>query len=219
MCRGGPCFYTGLSERAPGKVLCEADAESLRNYYYFYFPTKQWGRTALQATCQVWRLRAHLVRELPQLGLGARARVTLKRPARSSARRTECEVRRASVSTAGSVLPLRGREASRAPPDSGTHVILGGGHAQGLPWPRPRGSRPAVRCPGSRESRGVCRAAHGDGLEAVWAPPAVPSAPLLSPLHSFASWALLFANRDSAGNPDVCMDVWVRRSHISAGRC
>lgn len=44
----------------------------------------------------------------PTAGTGREgARVTLTRLVGSSARRTESEVRRASVSTAGSVLPLR----------------------------------------------------------------------------------------------------------------
>lgn len=29
-----------------------AESERLRNYYYFHFATRQWGGTALAATCQ-----------------------------------------------------------------------------------------------------------------------------------------------------------------------
>lgn len=73
-CHSDRILYGVLSKYVPGKVLWEAEPESLRNYYYFLFAVQQWGRTALEVPTGLWRvLSARTLFEVPRrwlVGLG-----------------------------------------------------------------------------------------------------------------------------------------------------
>lgn len=164
MCHRDHIFYAVLSKYVPGKVLWEAESESLRNYYYFYFPTKQWGRTVLEATCQVWCRQGllHISSESPHswvLVRGLRVR-DAENP------RCGCWLdgkigSQGDAHQHGQLRPcLCGAVRSAWLPQTPQHTgHWGGGQAQGLPWLRPQGHGQSSGVWGAGGPRGVSRAA------------------------------------------------------------
>lgn len=145
-----------------------AESERLRNYYYFHFATRQWGGTALAATCQARSgLRPRSCLQRPQLAPALGASPSPRPGSREPPADAFCPPRpRVCVSSVN----------SRATAVCGTHTNTKSGGCPALPGPlrlrnpwRPgRAPEKGLHCPptsqdlrwGSRQAFGTH--AHGN---------------------------------------------------------